>query len=414
MHKTGQEQKPNTENKILSDNNMGQKRVKVLDGMRAFAILFVLLSHSAISLKTPLVIKFGSSEFQNVFFNGWVGVDLFFVLSGFLITSQLLYKTLNMKNLKTYALRRFFRIAPTYYVTVLATLIVYYYAVPILGAHQQINLLDFVGTWAWPLLAHLIFLHDYLWREPSINGLFWSIPVEIKFYIALPVFLILLGKIKNPKGQIAAVAIFVILYVLGKYFLIYSVYGGSIVSFEIFFLNIRTPFHLALDGLLIGVLCAFILTNTYIAALKPHTFLMNVLFVCGLLLFFVNAMFPHLTELQADFFDQALMIPLFSLSFGFMLIALVRGCFARGFFENRFLRFIALISYSLYLSHLFVISFHAKIEDTISSFIPWPILCWVVVFLIFFLICIAVAYILHRVIERPFLNWSKKRFTYDP
>ncbi len=389
-------------------------RIRVLDGLRAFAIIFVLLAHSTSALEKDLVIKFGQTEFQSLFFNGWVGVDLFFVLSGFLITAQLLRKTLNMKNLKVYALRRFFRIAPAYYIVVVLTLIVYYYAVPILVNNEDVGLFDFAGEWISPLLAHFAFLHDYVGRDPIINGLFWSIPIEIKFYLFLPVILVLIGKMKDPKKQVFAIAAFFVLYVVSKYFLFYSLYGGDNVPFKTYFLDIRTPFHLSLDGLIIGVLCAFILKKPNATFFKPNSFSTNILFSTGLLLFSGNALFSHLVERQATFFDQALMVPLFAFSFGLMLIALVRGCSASSFFENRFLGFIALISYSLYLSHLFIISFHINIEKAVSPYISSVPICWIVVFLIFFSGCVILAYALHRAVEKPFLDWSKKRFKYVP
>ena len=413
MHKAGQAPEDKQRNEVLPDHAAERGRIKVLDGMRAFAILMVLMYHSAIVFSAPLVVKIGAGELQNIIYNGWVGVDLFFVLSGFLITSQLLHKTLNMRNLNTYAMRRFFRIAPTYYTIVIAALIINFYLIPVFGMQQEITFSWFAQTWAVPLLAHLVFLHDYFGREPSINGLFWSIPVEVKFYFLLPVILFLLARIKAPKGRIIAVAAFFVFYVLGKSFLIYGRYGSDAVHFETFFMEIRSPFHLSLDGLIIGVLCAFILNNPVATAIKPHSLLTNMLFSAGLLLFFITALLPHLTESQALFFDQILMIPICAFSFGLMLIGLVKGCFASTFFENGFLRFFALISYSLYLSHLFLIPFHEYIEEQVCAFIPTPFFCWLAVFLIFLGLCVVLAYGVHRAIERPFLDWSKKRFKYE-
>ncbi|MCK5374067.1 MAG: acyltransferase [Alphaproteobacteria bacterium] len=404
---------PKSETHLSSEAGSKQNRIKVLDGLRAFAILLVLVSHSTWCFNAPIVIKIGEAGLHNLLYNGWVGVDLFFVLSGFLITSQLLRKTLSIKTLKTYALRRFFRIAPAYYIVVFATLIVYYF-IPDMSPSTNLSsdIYSFVKDWSLPLLAHFVFLHDYLGRVPYINGLFWSIPVEIKFYIILPCALFLLANIKNSKNQIIAIVGLYILYVLGKTITLYFLYDGDSVEYSNYFLAIRTPFHMSLDGLLIGVLCAFLLNNPYFKALKSHTLPMNVLFVGGLLLFAANAFTPHFVQSHVNFFEQSIMLPLFALSFGLMLVSLVRGCFASHFFENKILRYFALISYSLYLGHLFVIPLHGTLEDVLEPHFSSSVLCWLVVFIIFMICSVTLAYILHRTIERPFLEWSRKWFKY--
>ncbi len=67
-------------------------RIKALDGLRTFAIIFVLLSHSLWRYKEYVTFKIGFIELNSFLYNGWFGVDLFFVLSGFLIATQLLKK----------------------------------------------------------------------------------------------------------------------------------------------------------------------------------------------------------------------------------------------------------------------------------------------------------------------------------
>ena len=167
-------------------------------------------------------------------------------------------------------------------------------------------------------------MHDYLGRVPYINGLFWSIPVEIKFYIILPCALFLLANIKNSKNQIIAIVGLYILYVLGKTITLYFLYDGDSVEYSNYFLAIRTPFHMSLDGLLIGVLCAFLLNNPYFKALKSHTLPMNVLFVGGLLLFAANAFTPHFVQSHVNFFEQSILLTLFAPSFVLTLGSLVR------------------------------------------------------------------------------------------
>lgn len=389
--------------------NEAKGRIKALDGLRAIAIILVILSHSVGTYKEQVIIKIGQTDFSNLLYNGWVGVDLFFVLSGFLITSQLLHKTLNKRNLKTYALRRFFRIAPAYYVIVLLTLILYQFIPEI----AQDSLWMFIQKWWLALLSHFIFLHDYIGRTPYINGLFWSIPIEIKFYLALPVLILLLARVQSRTNQSIAILSFFILYVLMRAFFVYMQYGGETVEYAEFYHNIKTPFHLALDGLTIGVLCAFLLNSPLIKTIKNNTPLINGLFISGSILFLSNALWSHLIGKQATFFEYSFMTPLFAISFGMILFALVHGCFATNFFGKALLRFIAKISYCLYLSHLFAVSIQAKFVELISPYFTSPTLCWLLALSVLLLTSFILAYILHRTIEQPFLKWSKKTFLYD-
>tara|TARA_R110001592_G_scaffold3525_31_gene20194 strand:- start:8632 stop:9819 length:1188 start_codon:yes stop_codon:yes gene_type:complete len=384
-------------------------RIQALDGLRAFAIIFVLLSHSSWKYSAQITLKLGDADFHNLIYNGWMGVDLFFVLSGFLIASQLLNRDLIKNNLKFFIARRFFRIAPTYYVAILITLFAYY-IIPMIGT---VPAQDLVQKWWFPVVAHFIFLHDYIGRDPSINGLFWSIPIEIKFYLVLPFLLMFITKLSKPTHRTLFVGGLFCLYVLCKTWAVYLDDHASSVTYSDYFLLYKTPFHFSLDGLIIGVLCAFILQNTALIAKWREGAAPNILFALGFALFAVNALSPHFTNDTATFFEQTLMTSLFALSFGLMLLGVVLGCFATGFLSAAFLRFIAKISYSMYLTHIFAISLQTTLVDMLSPYITAPTLCWLLILPIFFGVATAMAYIMHITVEQPFLRWSKEKFKYS-
>src|SRR6185503_2931874 len=96
--------------------------LKYLDGLRGFAVSYVLLYHfmpKALSLHNDAFIY---KIWDTFWLMGWSGVDLFFVLSGFLITG-ILYKTKNNKNyFKSFYIRRIFRIFPVYYSLIIITI----------------------------------------------------------------------------------------------------------------------------------------------------------------------------------------------------------------------------------------------------------------------------------------------------
>jgi peptidoglycan/LPS O-acetylase OafA/YrhL len=148
--------------------------------LRAFAALSVVVYH---------VIELGPwlsfpHEWPFKWFRiGWMAVDLFFVISGFVIAWSLIQ--LRSQNLpsgdlaKQFMLRRFARIAPLYYVTCIAYVV--------LVSPEMVYASDF---W-WQVISHLLFIHS--WGNNtfgSINGFNWAIAVEMQFYVFV---LLLLG-----------------------------------------------------------------------------------------------------------------------------------------------------------------------------------------------------------------------------
>lgn len=137
-------------------------RNKRLDILRCVAVVTVMIHHSNIS-------KF----FIDV---GWIGVDLFFVLSGFLISGLLFseYKKRGAISFKTFVIRRGFKIYPAFYVFLLLTGLSGY-----LVFHKHAT------------LAH--YLHDIFFIMNYEHGVWdhtWSLAVEEHFYIFLPIFLL--------------------------------------------------------------------------------------------------------------------------------------------------------------------------------------------------------------------------------
>ena len=144
-----------------------------LDGVRGCAIAMVLLFHFAPDLPQNRVLS-------HILAFGWAGVDLFFVLSGFLITRILIRTRLKSDYFKTFYLRRSLRIFPVYYWALGAVLILFG-AVPALrglipSSHDQVFYWVYLSNWT-PLLHEL--------NQKSL-GHFWSLAVEEQFYWIWP------------------------------------------------------------------------------------------------------------------------------------------------------------------------------------------------------------------------------------
>ncbi|WIB43284.1 acyltransferase [Curtobacterium sp. MCLR17_058] len=146
---------------IAFDRYRSARHFPQLDGLRAVSILLVLTIHSHVS--------------QLRFLNGYTGVTIFFVLSGYLITTLLLREQDKYRrvSLKGFYIRRVFRILPLYYL-VLAVNVVAVYA----GLGQD------PGDFAHRLVLFLTYLNEF--ASPGTFGHSWSLAIEEKFYLVWP------------------------------------------------------------------------------------------------------------------------------------------------------------------------------------------------------------------------------------
>jgi len=130
--------------------------------------------------------------------SGWTGVDLFFVLSGFLIGGILLDAREATNYFRVFYVRRFFRIVPAYMV-----LLIVYYTICTVAAVADIRQLQWDEAWAVPWYVPLFFVHNF-WivithdLYPLQLGILWSLSVEEQFYLTMP----WLVKFLEPKRMI--------------------------------------------------------------------------------------------------------------------------------------------------------------------------------------------------------------------
>src|ERR1700680_2364594 len=145
-----------------------QGRIPELDGLRGMAILLVLVGHY---FAVPGI---GEASLLNGYWFrlGWTGVDLFFVLSGFLIGGILLDARNSPTYFKTFYARRFFRIIPIYYAWIALYIVLIAVAGPTVQAHPHFGEkppLDF------RIYAHFVFLQNLEFLHLAVlTGLAWA------------------------------------------------------------------------------------------------------------------------------------------------------------------------------------------------------------------------------------------------
>ena len=151
-----------------------QRKIPQLDGVRGVAILLVLLHNTSMT--------YPSLSLQQVFANGWMGVDLFFVLSGFLITGILLDTKHSRGYFTNFYARRCLRIWPLYY----SVIVLMFVVVPALRPSDAQTIFDRSSPWwAYPLFLQN-FLVPHLTMATGLLAVTWSLAIEEQFYLVWP------------------------------------------------------------------------------------------------------------------------------------------------------------------------------------------------------------------------------------
>lgn len=211
-----------------------RERQPGLDLLRALAIVLVVFYHAGL---------FGFRLPNNWQRFGWIGVDLFFVLSGYLIAGQLLasFARGESPNLRRFFWRRALRILPAYLVVVAV-----YFALPPLREYPTIP----------PLWKFLSFTQNLGLRGGTAFSHAWSLCVEAQFYLFLP--LVLIGLARSPRAAIAAPAMVIIGGVVLRTVIAYSLATDGAVPFRGFQQLIYYTTWTRLDPLTLGVALAAI------------------------------------------------------------------------------------------------------------------------------------------------------------
>ena len=227
-----------------AESTLRGERNAALDGIRGIAVSLVLLYHFSLYQQTftrpdPAWLRPEAWLFDVGSRTGWVGVQMFFVLSGFLISGLLEDGKARPHYFGKFYLRRALRILPLYY----AVLLLYLFVLPMLPMPGWANL-RFVSEhqgWYWTFLTNFLFAGPLGW--PRLSSHFWTLAVEEQFYLVWPLVVFMVARGRLPK-------VCLLLLVAGALLRVALVIHG---------VPLRVPYLITpteLDGLLVGAYLA--------------------------------------------------------------------------------------------------------------------------------------------------------------
>ncbi len=361
-----------------------------LDGLRAIAVILVVMVHSSIigTFKAGEPEGFFLSYYYEFTRVGWCGVDLFFVLSGFLITG-ILMDTAHKKNcFKYFYIRRTVRIFPLYYMTLFLCFIFLSFS---------------YETYAFGTRYFMYFLYLQNWfgvlpygHIPYFDH-FWSLAVEEQFYLVWPALFLFALK----RSWVVPLCICLVVFsILLRAYLVLD--GHPEIAYTITLTR--------MDSLVLGALLAYYLRQ------KPHAFSYNKVFVYFILVssFFIGVVAfinGSLYGIQNNVIIYGLIW--FSLLFtgivGWTVTADPKSIFMR-FLRLKFLTDIGRVSYGVYV-------FHGIIMTAIHPLAFFDDKSYLFVHIFFFTVCGGASYLLALVsfkyYEKPMLKLKDIYANYD-
>ncbi|MEN3322508.1 acyltransferase [Mariniflexile soesokkakense] len=351
------------------------EKLNYIDAIRGLAIIMVVMHHTAQQgfVKIPHAVA--------VFFSlGSRGVQLFFIASAFTLFRS--YKNRSLaENMPTrnFFIRRFFRIAPIYYLAIL-----YYIFHESLGARYWLGTQPYISI--YNKISNILFLHGFspYWTNTLVPG-GWSIAVEMMFYVVFPFLFFRIKTINNAFVFLNVSLIFKLIFqeILSYNQLMASDFLWNEYLFYYF------PCQLPIFAL--GIIMFFLIQDSK-----------SIRQVSNKVIIFLLVLLPLQIGSALDFLYLNHII--FGIIFVFFGVLLSKGKFR--FLNIPLIRYIGKISYSMYIFHFIVISWLAKYH--LMDFFDNYLINYVTRLLLVLFISIIVSKISYSLVEVPFQKFAKR------
>ncbi|MEK5321902.1 acyltransferase family protein [Paenibacillus sp. SEL3] len=350
-----------------------------LDISRVTAILMVLICHGL----SWFFLDYGVLGFVYVF--GYLGVEIFFVLSGFLIGSILIrdiFHSGSWNSLPNFYVRRWLRTIPVYYFVILILYIL---------DSSQFN------------LETMLFLQNFEAEKLLFFPVSWSLSIEEWFYLLCPIVFLLISKLSNSNKKVLIFSNLFILLFINILRIVYVInYDPSWDQ------GVRKQIPIRLDSLLIGVLLAsvkFYWVKFYTKVARGKIYLIASLII--LYYFGMQFVYDGITQntINNSFYSRTLLFFVVSLSCAVIIAYFEQSKVNRTSSSvfRKVITFLSKISYSIYLVHFPIFKFLSVVLESHNSI--------VVKFSLLFcslILTLIIATVLYYCIEIPFLKLRDK------
>ena len=358
------------------------KRLDFIDSLRGFAILGVILVH------TSQIIPDLPGVFYMMVGEGARGVQLFYIASAFaLFYSLKCNHRIENNAITNYFIRRFFRIAPLYYLALLFYL---------WRGDQEYSIMN--------ILVNAAFLNG--WSPYWINSIIpggWSVPIEMTFYLLVP---LLFKKLNNIKQAGYFLLLSLCLYQVLRQLLWFQPLVDNVQVWKDF-LYFYLPSQLPVFGM--GIVLFFLVTDRFAQSgdeKNKRNIAAKMMIVAGIIV--STGAIVYLSTTINNYFPRHLWS-----SVGFLAFAFGLGLYPSRFFVNRYTVFLGKISFSAYLSHNAVMrivqeNLQAPVHRFLSNYFVSRVVEMIVVYGIVLVLTVAVSSITYHFVEKNGISLGQK------
>lgn len=353
-------------NDIVNTQN-NKLRLAFADGLRGIAALWVVMFHLFEGHHIDqLIASFPKNIGPILFGSGGLGVAIFFVLSGYVMTHTIYRYQVDLAFASNFTLRRLTRLSPPYYFAILIALILLMLKSKVTGA--DVNFPSLSG-----FLIHLIYAQDFF-KVPQINLVFWTLGIEVQFYLAFTMMMFFsdwLAKrfiLKNARFYIIGImALLSLLWTFGS--VSTPIWQGGFIGFWYSFM--------------VGVTVSYAVSSNE----KPYIALASL----NIILIAIAGVITRDTFILMVSFTSAIL--LYAGLYGKMSTWL----------NWRWLQSLGLISYSLYLLHGPVTGATANL---VRHFFSESIATDLIVLAMSLMASLIAGWLAFEFVEKPSISWS--------
>lgn len=347
---------------------------RTLDHWRGIAALWVMIFHGFATIYNkpvhPLV-----ELLRSIANPGWLGVHLFFVISGYCIASSVYKLILRKGSSWDFLKNRFWRLMPTYWLAFVVTIILNLASSPFNKTNLLASFPESIQSW----IGNFFLIQPYL-NVPFYVVVYWSLVIELGFYIITATLLMIRNKINQNLALLIATGLG-----LGSVFIPNDSRLGLFINFGEF-----------LCGALVFVA---LWANSQNQIYQRNSSLMLII-VLGCLGQYMNIAYSQQNQI------------LFSSIFAIVLYFTYRlDKYIDSLSFIKWLKFAGLISYSLYLLH---VPFGGRVINLGSRFVQTNSLAMLLLQILSWVVAVGMSYIFYRLVEKPLNDWRHQTVISKP